>query len=237
MTRILCVDNYDSFVWTIVGYLRHLGADVDVARNDAVDARWWDGAGSAGAGPSDAAGDEGGAAPASECPYDGVLISPGPGDPKGAGASLQVIADCAERGIPMLGVCLGHQALGELFGATVAHAPELMHGRTSQITHDGRGVFRGVPSPVTVTRYHSLAVDPATVPDDLEVSAATDTGIVMGLRHRTLPLEGVQFHPESVLTEHGHLMLGNWLARCGDATAPERAAALAPMVADRRPPR
>ena len=127
MARILCVDNYDSFVFTIVGYLRHLGAVVDVVRNDVVDPAWF------------------------EAGYDGVLISPGPGDPKSAGASLQTIADCAEHGIPMLGVCLGHQSLGELFGATVGHAPELMHGKTSVITHDGRGVFEGVPSPLTVT--------------------------------------------------------------------------------------
>ncbi len=137
MARILCVDNYDSFVFTIVGYLRHLGAIVDVVRNDVVDPAWF------------------------EAGYDGVLISPGPGDPKSAGTSLQTIADCAERGIPMLGVCLGHQALGELFGATVGHAPELMHGKTSVITHDGRGVFEGVPSPLTVTRYHSLTIEDA----------------------------------------------------------------------------
>ena len=172
MARILCVDNYDSFVFTIVGYLRHLGAVVDVVRNDVVDPAWF------------------------EVGYDGVLISPGPGDPKSAGASLQTIADCAEREIPMLGVCLGHQALGELFGATVGHAPELMHGKTSVITHDGRGVFEGVPSPLTVTRYHSLTIDPATTPDELEVSATTESGIIMGVRHRSLPLEGVQFHPE-----------------------------------------
>ncbi|MGO3796107.1 MAG: anthranilate synthase component II [Pauljensenia sp.] len=210
MARILCVDNYDSFVWTIVGYLGHMGAEVDVVRNDAVDPQWW--------------------APGS---YEGVLISPGPGDPKGAGSSLQVIEDCAEHGVPMLGVCLGHQALGELFGGTVGHAPELMHGKTSSITHDGRGVFAGVPSPLTVTRYHSLAVDPATVPEELEVSATTDSGIVMGLRHRSLPLEGVQFHPESVMTDHGHLMLANWLATCGDRSAPSLAATMAPMVAAR----
>lgn len=210
MARILCVDNYDSFVWTIVGYLRHMGAEVDVVRNDAVDPRWHV---------------EGG--------YDGVLVSPGPGDPKGAGSSLQVIADCAEQKIPMLGVCLGHQALGELFGATVSHAPELMHGKTSTITHDGRGVFEGVPSPLTVTRYHSLAVEPSTVPEELEVTATTESGIVMGLRHRDLPLEGVQFHPESVMTDHGHLMLANWLRACGDAEAPTRAATMAPMVAHR----
>ena len=209
MARILCVDNYDSFVFTIVGYLRHLGAVVDVVRNDVVDPAWF------------------------EAGYDGVLISPGPGDPKSAGASLQTIADCAERGIPMLGVCLGHQALGELFGATVGHAPELMHGKTSVITHDGRGVFEGVPSPLTVTRYHSLTIDPATMPDELEVSASTESGIIMGVRHRSLPLEGVQFHPESVMTQSGHLMFANWLAACGDAGARERAVSLKPVVAER----
>ncbi|MCD4550026.1 anthranilate synthase component II [Schaalia sp. lx-260] len=211
MTRILCVDNYDSFVWTIVGYLRHMGAEVDVIRNDRVDPHWW-----------------------AQGQYDGVLISPGPGDPKGAGASLQVIEDCAERSIPMCGVCLGHQALGEYFGATVTHAPELMHGKTSVITHDMQGLFRGVPSPLTVTRYHSLAVDPATMPDELIATAYTDNGIIMGLRHRTLPLEGVQFHPESVMTEHGHLMLANWLAQCGETEAPVRARSLAPIVAQRQ---
>lgn len=209
MARILCVDNYDSFVFTIVGYLRHLGATVDVVRNDVVDPAWF------------------------EAGYDGVLISPGPGDPKSAGASLQTIADCAEREIPMLGVCLGHQALGELFGATVGHAPELMHGKTSVITHDGRGVFEGVPSPLTVTRYHSLTIDPATMPDELEVSATTESGIIMGVRHRSLPLEGVQFHPESVMTQSGHLMFANWLAACCDADARERAVSLKPVVAER----
>ena len=209
MARILCVDNYDSFVFTIVGYLRHLGAVVDVVRNDVVDPAWF------------------------EVGYDGVLISPGPGDPKSAGASLQTIADCAEREIPMLGVCLGHQALGELFGATVGHAPELMHGKTSVITHDGRGVFESVPSPLTVTRYHSLTIDPATMPDELEVSASTESGIIMGVRHRSLPLEGVQFHPESVMTQSGHLMFANWLAACGDTDARERAVSLKPVVAER----
>lgn len=209
MTRILCIDNYDSFVYTIVGYLRHLGACVDVVRNDAVDPQWHDGA------------------------YDGVLVSPGPGDPVGAGATLRTIAECAERAIPMLGVCLGMQALGELYGGAVGHAPELMHGKTSVITHDGKGVFAGVPSPLTVTRYHSLAVDPATVPGALEVSASTSFGIVMGLRHRDLPLEGVQFHPESVMTQSGHLMFANWLAVCGDGGAPARAATMAPVVAPR----
>jgi len=162
-----------------------------------------------------------------------VLSPPAPWHPKSPGASLQTIADCAEHGIPMLGVCLGHQSLGELFGATVGHAPELMHGKTSVITHDGHGVFEGVPSPLTVTRYHSLTIDPATMPDELEVSATTESGIIMGVRHRSLPLEGVQFHPESVMTQSGHLMFANWLAACGDVDARERAVSLKPVVAER----
>ena len=211
MARILCVDNYDSFVWTIVGYLRHLGAEVDVVRNDQVDPLWFE--------PG---------------VYDGVLISPGPGDPKGAGASLQVIDDCLKLSIPMLGVCLRHQALGELCGATVTHSPELMHGKMSVITHDGCGVFEGVESPLTVTRYHSLAIDPLTLPDCLEVSASTDNGIIMGVRHKSAPLEGVQFHPESVMTQSGHAMFANWLCACGDEAAPGRARSLKPVVAERK---
>ena len=207
MARILCVDNYDSFVFTIVGYLRHLGATVDVVRNDVVDPAWF------------------------EAGYDGVLISPGPGDPKSAGASLQTIADCAERGIPMLGVCLGHQALGELFGATVGHAPELMHGKTSRLVHENVSVFKDVPCPFTATRYHSLAVVPETMPDVLETTSTTDNGIIMGLRHREAPMHGVQFHPESVLTESGYLMLGNWLEETGLQGAAERSKSLSPLMA------
>ncbi|PJI91054.1 aminodeoxychorismate/anthranilate synthase component II [Luteimicrobium subarcticum] len=206
MTRILVVDNYDSFVYTIVGYLDQLGAETVVVRNDAV--------------PPLA--ERGG--------FDGVLISPGPGDPKGAGDSLDVIRDCAATGTPMLGVCLGHQALGEAFGATVTHAPELMHGKTSLVEHDDTGVLGGLPSPFTATRYHSLAVVRDTVPDELQITAQTASGIVMGLQHRELPLHGVQFHPESVLTEGGHRLLANWLEVCGAADAVERAAGLAPLV-------
>ncbi len=204
MTRVLVVDNYDSFVWTIVGYLEQLGATAVVQRNDDVTTD-----------PRD---------------VDGVLVSPGPGTPKEAGASLDVIAACAEHAVPMLGVCLGHQALGELYGATVTHAPELMHGKTSSVEHDGSGVFEALPSPFTATRYHSLAVVHDTVPAELEVTAATAGGVIMGLQHRDLPLHGVQFHPESVLTEGGHRLLANWLAIAGDATAPARSTGLAPLV-------
>lgn len=205
MTRILVVDNYDSFVYTIVGYLDQLGAKTEVVRNDAV--------------PS----------AAERAGYDGVLVSPGPGTPADAGRSIEVIRDCAESGTPMLGVCLGHQALGEVFGGTVTHAPELMHGKTSPVEHDGQGVLAGLPTPFTATRYHSLAVVDGTFTDDLVVTARTN-GIVMGLQHRELPLHGVQFHPESVLTEGGHRLLANWLQVCGAADAVERSVGLHPLV-------
>lgn len=206
MTKILVVDNYDSFVYTIVGYLAQLGAETVVVRNDAV--------------PS---ADE-------RTRYDGVLISPGPGNPAEAGASMQVIRDCAQSGTPMLGVCLGHQALGEVFGGVVTHAPELMHGKTSLVEHDGAGVLDGLPRPFTATRYHSLAVVDGTFSDELEVTARTANGIIMGLQHRSLPLHGVQFHPESVLTEGGHRLLANWLTMCGDDDAVAASVGLAPLV-------
>ncbi|MBO9555863.1 aminodeoxychorismate/anthranilate synthase component II [Cellulomonas sp.] len=205
MTRILVIDNYDSFVYTIVGYLNQLGAETVVVRNDAVP-------------PLSERGE-----------FDGVLVSPGPGTPAEAGESIQVIRDCAATGTPMLGVCLGHQALGEVYGGTVTHAPELMHGKTSQIEHDGEGVLADLPSPFTATRYHSLAVVDGTVSDELEVTA-TAHGIIMGLQHRTLPLHGVQFHPESVLTEGGHRLLANWLRICGDDEAVARSEGLHPLV-------
>ena len=203
--RVLVVDNYDSFVYTIAGYLAQLGAECDVRRNDAVTV-------------ADAAG------------YDGVLLSPGPGVPKEAGVCPDMVRHCAEVAQPMLGVCLGHQALGEVFGATVTHASELMHGKTSLVRHDGTGVLEGLPSPFTATRYHSLAVVADTVPDELLITGRTDGGVVMALRHRDLPLHGVQFHPESVLTEGGHRLLANWLAVCGDTGAPERSHGMAPLV-------
>jgi para-aminobenzoate synthetase component 2 len=203
-SSILVVDNYDSFVWTIVGYLQQLGARTTVVRNDDV--------------PTDLSG------------FDGVLVSPGPGTPKEAGASIEVIESCARDARPMLGVCLGHQALGEVFGAVVTHAPELMHGKTSLVEHDGSGVFARLPTPFTATRYHSLAVVTESVPAELDVTAATASGIVMGLAHRSLPLHGVQFHPEAVLSEHGHRLFANWLALTGDSEAPARSEGMAPLV-------
>jgi para-aminobenzoate synthetase component 2 len=185
-SRVLVVDNHDSFVHTIVQYLRQLGADCDVRPRDDVRV-------------SDA--DD----------FDGVLVSPGPGTPEAAGVSVPLVRHAAARDRPLLGVCLGHQAIAVAFGATVSRAPELVHGRTSAIEHDGKGVFESLPSPVPMTRYHSLAVLPETVPDVLEVTAHTEDGVIMGLRHRTAPIEGIQFHPESVLSEHGHLLLLNWL--------------------------
>jgi para-aminobenzoate synthetase component II len=205
MARILVIDNYDSFVFNLVQYLQQLGAECTVVRNDEVEA-------------SEAA------------KYDGVLVSPGPGTPDKAGVSIAMINFCAEKSIPLFGVCLGHQAIGEAFGATVSRAPELLHGKTSQVIHNGKGVLTNLPSPFTATRYHSLAVERDTVPAVLEITGATESGVVMSMRHTTLPIEGVQFHPESVLTEHGHLMLANWLVRCGDSGAPQRAVGLSPVV-------
>ncbi|GAA1881804.1 aminodeoxychorismate/anthranilate synthase component II [Lapillicoccus jejuensis] len=205
--RILVVDNYDSFVFTIVGYLQQLGAECDVVRNDALSAA--DGEG-----------------------YDGVLVSPGPGTPEGAGVSMAMIEACAEREQPMLGVCLGHQALGVVMGATVGRAPELLHGKTSQVHHDGTGILAGLPTPFTATRYHSLTIDPPTLPAELLATGRTDTGIVMAVRHASLPLHGVQFHPESVLTQGGHRLLANWLQVCGVTDAVRRAEGLSPLVHD-----
>ena len=205
MARILVIDNYDSFVFNLVQYLQQLGAECTVVRNDEVEA-------------SEAA------------RYDGVLISPGPGTPDKAGVSIAMINYCAQNSIPLFGVCLGHQAIGEAFGATVSRAPELLHGKTSQVIHNGTGVLSNLPSPFTATRYHSLAVERDTVPAVLEITGATESGVVMSMRHVTLPIEGVQFHPESVLTEHGHQMLANWLVKCGDIDAPKRAIGLSPVV-------
>lgn len=205
MARILVIDNYDSFVFNLVQYLQQLGAECTVVRNDEVEA-------------SEAS------------KYDGVLISPGPGTPDKAGVSIAMINYCAENSIPLFGVCLGHQAIGEAFGATVSRAPELLHGKTSQVIHNGAGILANLPSPFTATRYHSLAVERDTVPAVLEITGSTESGVVMSMRHVNLPIEGVQFHPESVLTEHGHQMLANWLVKCGDVDAPKRAVGLSPVV-------
>lgn len=205
MTRILVVDNYDSFVFTIVGYLQQLGADCTVVRNDVV-------------------------TQADGADFDGVLVSPGPGTPEAAGVSISMIEACAEREQPMLGVCLGHQALGVVFGGTVGRAPELRHGKTSEVEHDGTGVLDGLPTPFTATRYHSLTIEPATVTDELVVNGRTRSGVIMAVRHRELPLHGVQFHPESVLTVGGHRLLANWLQVCGDDEAVRRSDGLAPLV-------
>ena len=209
--KILVIDNYDSFVYNLVQYLAQIGAEVEVWRND--DPRFAD--------PGFARG------------FDGILLSPGPGTPERAGITMDVIKAYAGK-VPMFGVCLGHQAIGAAFGATVTRAPELLHGKTSEVHHKGAGVLAGLPDPFTATRYHSLAVLPETLPDELEVTGQTDSGIVMAMRHRELPIEGVQFHPESVLTEGGHTMLANWLAACGLPEALERAPALAAEVEARR---
>ncbi|OAR23795.1 anthranilate synthase component II [Streptomyces sp. ERV7] len=204
--RVLVVDNYDSFVFNLVQYLYQLGAECEVVRNDEVSLEH------------------------AQDGFDGVLLSPGPGAPEQAGVCVDMVRHCAATGVPVFGVCLGMQSMMVAYGGVVDRAPELLHGKTSPVLHDGVGVFQGLPSPFTATRYHSLAAEPATLPAELEVTARTADGIVMGLRHRELPVEGVQFHPESVLTEHGHLMLANWLVRCGDKGAVERSAGLAPVV-------
>jgi para-aminobenzoate synthetase component II len=204
---VLVVDNFDSFVYNLVQYLGQLGVECVVRRNDAVTV------------------DE-----LPDLDVAGVLLSPGPGTPADAGVTVPMVRAAAEAGTPVLGVCLGHQAIGEAFGAEVVRAPELLHGKTSQVVHEGAGVLAGLPSPFTATRYHSLAVDRDTVPAELEITGTTPSGIVMALRHRELPIEGVQFHPESVLTEGGHRMLATWLAACGlapDSATVEAASAAA----------
>lgn len=192
--RILVVDNYDSFVFNLVQYLGQLGVDADVWRND-----------------DDRLSDETAAARQ----FDGVLLSPGPGTPERAGASIGMVRACAAEQTPLLGVCLGHQAIGVAFGATVDRAPELLHGKTSSVHHTNVGVLQGLPDPFTATRYHSLTILPESLPPVLEATAHTDSGVIMGVRHAELPIHGVQFHPESILTEGGHRMLANWLAVCG----------------------
>jgi len=183
--RVLVIDNYDSFTWNLVQYLGELGVETTVVKNDAIDV----------------------AGIAKHAP-DGVLVSPGPCTPNDAGVSLSAVANAT---MPLLGVCLGHQAIGQAFGGKVIRADRLMHGRVSPILHDGRGVFAGLPSPFEATRYHSLIVERATLPECLEITAWTAEGEIMGVRHKERAVEGVQFHPESILTTHGKELLGNWV--------------------------
>ena len=208
--RVLVIDNYDSFVFNLVQYLGQLGVDCDVRRNDELSVE-----------------EVGATNPA------GILLSPGPGTPERAGICMAVIERYAGP-IPIFGVCLGHQAFGAAFGATVTRAPELLHGKTSLVSHDGQGVLKGLPDPFIATRYHSLAVVESTLPPQIEVTGRTESGVIMAMRHRELPIEGVQFHPESVLTQGGHLMLANWLAVCGLPAALDRAPELVAEVEARR---
>jgi para-aminobenzoate synthetase component 2 len=204
MPRILVVDNYDSFVYNLVQYLQQLQADTTVLRNDEV-------------------------TPEQVTAYDGVLLSPGPGTPEEAGACVEIVKQAGGQ-VPIFGVCLGLQAIGVAYGGVVGRADELLHGKTSQVFHEGAGVLAGLPSPFTATRYHSLAIAQDSVPDVLQVTARTEAGVIMAARHKDLPVEGVQFHPESVLTEGGHRMLANWLSTCGDPEAVARSAGMAPVV-------
>ncbi len=194
MTKILVVDNYDSFVFNLVQYLQQLGAEVVVKRNDEVNAESING-------------------------FDGVLLSPGPGTPEDAGTCIEIVNAAIEKHKPLLGVCLGHQAIGAALGGKVSRAPELLHGKTSQVQHNNKGVFKDLKSPFRATRYHSLAIETESVPVELVVTATTKEGVIMGVRHKSAPIEGVQFHPESVLTEGGHHLLANWLTEVGDTNA------------------
>lgn len=212
--RILVIDNYDSFVYNLVHYLAQLGAEVEVWRND--DPRLGNLEGDAGQGLLSQG-------------FSGVLLSPGPGTPEEAGACIDIVRHLGGK-LPIFGVCLGLQSMAVAGGAVVGRAPELLHGKTSEVFHEGAGVFAGLPNPMIATRYHSLAIVPQTLPAELVVTARTASGVIMGIRHRDLPIESVQFHPESVLTEGGYQLLANWLAECGDAEAPARAAGMSPLV-------
>ncbi|MEY4457510.1 MAG: hypothetical protein RIS25_103 [Actinomycetota bacterium] len=209
MARILVIDNYDSFVYTLAGYLRQLGAEIEVVRNDSfteeqISSRL-----------------EG---------FDGVLVSPGPGCPADAGLSIPVIRHAIAHNIPLFGVCLGHQSIAEALGGIVTHAEELMHGKTSAVTHVESPLFEGVPNPFRATRYHSLAIVDGTIPDELRITARTDGGVIMAIEHVSAPVWGVQFHPESVLTEGGYTMIGNWLELVGMTGVSELARTLSPLV-------
>jgi len=198
VTKILVVDNYDSFVFNIVQYLQQLGAEVVVKRNDEVNAN-------------------------SINEFDGVLLSPGPGTPEDAGACIEIINAAIEKQKSLLGVCLGHQAIGAALGGKVSRAPELLHGKTSQVHHKNEGVFKDLKSPFRATRYHSLAIENPNFPNDLTITATTESGVIMGVKHKNAPIQGVQFHPESILTEGGHHLLANWLESTGDLNAQSKA--------------
>jgi para-aminobenzoate synthetase component 2 len=202
--KVLVIDNYDSFVYNLVQYLGQLGANPVVRRNDAVSLT-----------------------EVAELRPSGVVVSPGPGRPEDAGISVALVRAFAGR-VPVLGVCLGHQAIGYAFGARVVRAPQLRHGKTSEVSHVATGIFEGLPDPLTATRYHSLVVEQASLPEDLEVTAWAEDGTVMGIRHKRLPVDGVQFHPESVLTVGGHRLLSNWLALCGSWDQAAVSSGLAP---------
>lgn len=209
VTSIFILDNYDSFVYTLAGYVQELGAEIVVVRNDAFDEE---------------------EIPTRLNGFDGVLISPGPGTPTNAGLSIPIIRHALANSIPLLGVCLGHQAIAEAMGGTVTHAEELMHGKTSAVTHDNSAQFDGVPSPFRATRYHSLAIVNGTIPEELRVTARTEGGVIMAVEHSTAPLWGVQFHPESVMTEGGYTMIGNWLETTGMSGVAARARTLSPLL-------
>lgn len=211
MVRILVLDNYDSFVYTLNGYLQQLGAETEVVRNDAVSEE---------------------ELPNLIAKFDAVLISPGPGTPKEAGLSIPTVKLALEKNYPVFGVCLGHQAIAEAMGATVQSAPELMHGKVSKINHQQSTIFKGLPQGFNATRYHSLAVVNETVPEELVVTGQTESGVIMALQHKSKPIYGVQFHPESVMTEGGYLMLANWLETLGLEGATEKAKQLSPRIAN-----
>jgi para-aminobenzoate synthetase component 2 len=209
MVRILVLDNYDSFVYTLNGYLRQLGAQTEVLRNDAF--------------------------AESELPemlsrFDAVLISPGPGTPASAGLSIPTVRFALETDYPVFGVCLGHQAIAEAMGAVVESAPELMHGKVSTVNHQGSPIFEGLPQGFSATRYHSLAVVPESIPEDLLITGQTESGVIMSLQHKTKPIYGVQFHPESVMTQGGYIMLANWLETLGLEGARKKALTLSPRI-------
>lgn len=209
MVKVLVVDNYDSFVYTLNGYLQQLGAETEVIRNDSIEVS---------------------EIPQTLAKYDAVLISPGPGNPSSAGISIPIVTYALETNYPVLGVCLGHQAIAEAMGATVESAPELMHGKTSVVNHSESMLFQNLKQGFRATRYHSLAVTRETVPTDLKITGETESGIVMSLEHVSKPIHGVQFHPESVVTEGGYLMLGNWLESIGLTGAAEKAKDMQPLM-------